>query len=252
MAHHTSYHITVLDEVDSTNLYLNRLLNADQEVEEGTVIQANYQTQGRGQVGNSWFANPKESLLFSVLIQPTMVQPVNQFVISRMISVAIQQVLSEYVSGIKIKWPNDIYYGNNKVGGILIENVLQGRQIVNSIVGVGLNVNQSSFPAGIPNPISLRQIVGHALEVEHLLQQILGRFFSLYDILKANNDERFENLYKAHLYRLNERCWYRDEEGSFEGVITDVLSTGHLELERLSTGERRLYAFKEIEFIIEN
>ncbi len=252
MKRQTLYSITHLTEVNSTNLYLKRLIENGLKIEEGTVVITNYQTKGRGQMGNSWFADPNYNLLFSVLIQPVMVKPMNQFVISRMISVAIQKTLSQYVSGIKIKWPNDIYYGNKKVGGILIENILQGHQIVNSIVGVGLNINQPVFPDYLPNPISLRQICGKELEVEKLLCQILDRLFLLYDVLRDNKEENFEEEYKSHLYQLNERKMYKDDKGVFEGLITDVLLTGHLEVEHLTSGERKLYAFKEIEFIIEN
>ena len=203
-------------------------------------------------MGNSWLSNRGENLLFSLLIQPVMIQPVNQFIISRMISVAIQQVLAGYIAGVKIKWPNDIYCANKKIGGILIENILQGNQIVNSIIGVGINVNQLLFPAFLPNPVSLRQIYGREMVVENLLHEILEHFFVLYDVLTENRDEGFEEEYKLHLYQLNEKRTYKDEGGVFEGLITDVLSTGHLEVEHLATEERKLYAFKEIEFIIEN
>ncbi|MBQ2074888.1 MAG: biotin--[Muribaculaceae bacterium] len=149
--------IIVLQETASTNDYIKR--NA-QILPTGTVIIAVRQTAGRGQKGNSWEAEPGKNVTLSLLVKRPNVEVKEQFAISEAVSLAIVDELENYASGFKIKWPNDIYYGNRKIGGILIEHTLDAKGIEYTIAGVGLNINQQVFVSGAPNPVSLFQITG--------------------------------------------------------------------------------------------
>ena len=155
-----SCQIIKLEETESTNTYLKNIL-AESSIGEFTVVSTNFQTKGRGQMGNSWISNRGENLLFSMLIYPHTIKANEQFVISQVVSVALANVLRRYVCDIKIKWPNDIYWKDNKIAGILIENSLLGHHIERSIIGIGLNINQNTFPNFLVNPISLQMITGH-------------------------------------------------------------------------------------------
>lgn len=140
-----------------------------------------------------------------------------------------------------IKWPNDIYWRNAKIGGILIENRLMGQTIKDSIIGVGINVNQRQFHSDAPNPISLWQIHGHETDRETLLRSILDRF-SLY--INKDVKSRYVNM----LYRRKGFHPYCDKDGTFMAEFKDVEDDGHLVLSK-ENGQQCRYAFKEIQFI---
>lgn len=242
--------IISLKETTSTNQYLKKMLSENNPA-EGTVVVADFQTNGRGQAGNSWYAEEGENLLFSLLIYPVHIAANRQFIISKMISLALLQTLKSYVDEVKIKWPNDIYLNNRKAAGILIENSLQGKTISSSIVGVGLNINQIVFPDHLPNPISLRQITAAKHDQMEILEQIYNCFFQYYDQMK-NDNTSIDAAYLQNLFQLNQSCKYKDEKGIFTAEIVDVLSTGHLVMKTFPENERRVYAFKEVEFLFDN
>ena len=153
-----------LEETDSTNKYLNELCNK-QCVEELTTITADFQTSGRGQRGNSWESEAGQNLMFSFVLYPTFLKARRQFLLSQIISLAIKEELERYVSNISIKWPNDIYWKDKKICGMLIENDLTGVHISRSITGIGINVNQETFCSDAPNPVSLKQINGQSYDL---------------------------------------------------------------------------------------
>lgn len=157
-----------INETNSTNNYLQSLCS-EQKVEELTVVVADFQTSGRGQRGNSWESAPGKNLLFSTVIFPEFLEARRQFLISQIISLAIKEELDTYTTDISIKWPNDIYWKEKKICGMLIENDLMGRNISQSIAGIGININQEIFHSSAPNPVSLLQIT----EEEHDLFEIL-------------------------------------------------------------------------------
>lgn len=242
------WQIIEFEEIDSTNLYLkNRLLN--DSVDEFTVVTANFQTKGRGQMGNTWNANRGDNLLFSILIYPHMVLANKQFVISQIIALAVSNVLSSIVDNIKVKWPNDIYWNNKKIAGILIENNLRGTSVDSSVIGVGININQKMFAEDLINPVSLSIITGKKHEKEEILDKILIEFGCLYNELKTNNGINIKSKYLANLYRAQGYHWYKDAKGNFEAKIKDVQPTGHLVLSVQGDVEDRVYAFKEVQFI---
>lgn len=231
------WRIIHIDETDSTNQWLKA-----HTTEEKMVVATDFQTAGRGCGTNTWESERGKNLLFSLLIHPVEVPVAKQFCISMAISMAILDALEQHIGDVSIKWPNDIYWRNGKLGGILIENRLQGGCIKDSIIGVGLNVNQETFRSNAPNPVSLKQIHGQETDRELLLTDILQLFDAyLQQDLKAR--------YLSRLYRRKGFHPYADNDGAFMAEIIDVEDDGHLLL-RDDNGQDRRYAFKEVSFII--
>ena len=153
--------LVALDETASTNQYLSQLCNQLQEsVAELTTVTAEFQTAGKGQRGNTWEAEEGKNLLFSFVLYPSFLEARRQFILSQIVSLAIKEELSRWSDEITIKWPNDIYWKDKKICGILIENDLSGHHIRRSIAGIGININQEVFNSDAPNPFSLKQIPG--------------------------------------------------------------------------------------------
>ncbi|MGL4781081.1 MAG: biotin--[acetyl-CoA-carboxylase] ligase [Bacteroidales bacterium] len=237
-----------LDEVDSTNKYLRELTTKNKSIEEGTLVWSKKQTKGRGQTGNSWESEPNMNLTFSFILYPEFLHINEQFILSELVAAALLEELSQFGSGFSIKWPNDIYWMDKKVAGILIENDLTGSQIQQTIVGVGLNVNQTLFISDAPNPVSLKQITGKTFNLVDLLDSIMSNIYSKYLQLISDGGEDIHNYYMAHLYRKNGFYTYRDKTGLFEAEIDHIEPGGYLVLKDKDT-HKRVYAFKEVEYI---
>ena len=189
-----------ISETNSTNNYLQSLCSK-QKVEELTVVVADFQTSGRGQRGNSWESDSGKNLLFSIVIFPEFLEARRQFLISQIISLAIKEELDTYTTDISIKWPNDIYWKEKKICGMLIENDLMGRNISQSIAGIGININQETFHSFAPNPVSLRQITGKEFDLFEILKSIVLRIQSYYSLLKKGNTESIVCQYEMSLFR---------------------------------------------------
>lgn len=237
-----------LDETDSTNRYLKQLVR-EERPEEGSLVIADYQTEGRGQMGNSWYSGRGDNLLFSLLIYPRQLPANESFILSRVTSLALKNLLDSFTDDIRIKWPNDIYWKDKKIAGILIENDIQGKEIDNTVIGIGLNVNQQIFPVDLANPVSLRQITGIQHNREHLLELFMREFFLLYRDLQEGLKMDIEDEYMLDLYRVNDYYWFEDSKGRFKAKIETVLSSGHLVLRTLDSDEERRYTFKEVSFM---
>ena len=227
-----------LEEAKSTNTYL---LEHASSLPDRTVVYTWRQTAGRGQKGNSWESEPGMNLAFSLLLKQPPVEVRKQFCISEAVSVAICDFLSQFTGDFKVKWPNDIYWRDRKLCGILIENRLSGEFVRDSIIGVGLNVNQTQFLSDAPNPVSLCQITGHEHDREALLHNVAERF-----TLDVDAEE-----YRALLYRRHGFHAYRDADSDFEAELITVEDDGHLLLRDRNDRQRR-YAFKEVQFTITN
>jgi len=236
-------------QTESTNLLLNSWCN-EKTVAQFTTVVAGFQTAGRGQRGNKWESDEGMNLLFSTVLYPIFLAVKQQFLLSQIISLAVKEVLDSFSEGFSIKWPNDIYWEERKIAGVLIENSIQGKRIENSIIGIGLNLNQRDFPAELPNPISLRQITGTEVDREYVLEMLLKEFFLLYRGLQRGDKQLIEDEYMLDLYRVNGYYWYEDANGRFQARIDNVLPSGHLVLKTLETNEERLYAFKEVQFVL--
>jgi len=226
-----------IDETDSTNRWLR-----EQGGEENVVVWADYQTAGRGCGTNHWESERGKNLTFSMLLHPHDVPAQKQFRISRAISLAICKALGQHIGDLSIKWPNDIYWRDGKIGGILIEVTLQGNKVKDCIIGIGLNINQRVFRSDAPNPVSMWQICEQETDCEQLLQEILQAFQEYMG--KSNKDE-----YQSMLYRRKGFHPYADKDGAFMAEIIDVEDDGHLLL-RDDNGQLRRYAFKEVTFVI--
>ena len=238
------FRVVHIEETDSTNRWLK-------ENGAGTmVVVADYQTAGKGCGSNSWESERGKNLTFSMLIHPTDIPASRQFRITEVISVALSETL-EHLSPLTshlsplIKWPNDIYVGDKKICGILIENRLQGCVIKDSIIGIGLNMNQTVFKSDAPNPVSLCQLLGHEVDREQLLKVFLQQFQEVWQRETTGAD------YRNRLYRREGWHAYEDAQGRFEARLTGVSEDGHLLLEDRQ-GRLRTYAFKEVQFIVDS
>lgn len=240
-----------LRETSSTNDYLARLCKESKAKEFYTVM-AESQTNGKGQRGNSWESEAGKNLTFSIVLYPTALEANKQFCLSMLAALACHEALDNYTNGFSIKWPNDIYWKDKKIGGILIENELEGKYIVQTIIGIGLNINQDVFRSNAPNPVSLKQILGAEIKIEEVMMKVVHGIVGGYRLLESHFDITFQSirlLYRKHLYRHKGLFPYRDAEGDFLAEYQEVEPDGHLILKD-EQGTLRRYAFKEIEFIL--
>lgn len=215
----------------------------------GDAIIAREQTAGRGQRGNKWSSKAGENLTFSLVWEPTFLEAKRQFLLSEAVALALVDVLRRYDITSKIKWTNDIYVGNKKICGILIEhNIATDGNLARTIVGIGLNVNQREFDEWVPNPTSMALVAGKTLDVNCVFQDLYDALSERYEQLQ-NAPEELQREYDGLLYRKNELHTYRLPSGKqFQGVILGVKPTGELLVE--SEGMVVPYLFKEIDFII--
>lgn len=246
------FKIIHIDETDSTNRWLKEhsdrslVTLSDVTKEPSLCVVADYQTAGKGCGTNSWESERGKNLTFSVMLHPVEIPASGQFRISEAVSVALCTTLETYIyNKVEIKWPNDIYVGDKKICGILIENRLQGSIIKDSIVGIGLNVNQAVFLSDAPNPVSLLQLLGHEVDREALLQRFLKALGDAF----AMTAEELSAAYRQKLYRQDGYYDYQDASGMFKAKLLDVLIDGRLVLLD-ADGKARYYAFKEVSFII--
>ena len=238
-----------LDAVDSTNSYLRRLLDQGEHLDGLTLVVADRQRAGRGQKGNSWESEDGKNLTFSFLLHPLFLKASEQYLMSRMIALSVEETLSAYTEGVTIKWPNDIYWQDKKISGTLIECDLKGKSVQNCIVGTGLNVNQDCFLSDAPNPVSLKMITGQEHDLGVLLHEVARHFISYVRLAESGDAETIRQRYKQHLYRRDGFHAYEDENGRFSASFLDVEPSGRLLLTDTENKVRR-YEFKELRFII--
>lgn len=237
-----------VEETNSTNNYLQALCD-ERKVEEFTTIVADFQTSGRGQRGNSWESEPGKNLLFSFVVFPEFLEARRQFLLSQIVSLAIKEELDNYVADISIKWPNDIYWREKKICGMLIENDLMGRYISQSIAGIGININQEAFYSPAPNPVSLRQITGKQYDILEILENVMVRVQSYYKLLRDGDTEKIATRYEKSLFRKEGMHRYRDANGEFLARILSLEPEGRLILED-EMQRKRGYMFKEVEYLL--
>ncbi len=240
--------IVYLNEVDSTNNYANRLIATDC-VKTDTVILTKYQSAGKGQFNNTWQSASDKNLLFSLITQPTFLLPEKQFLISKIISIAIVQYLSDFSNLVSIKWPNDIYIENKKIAGILIETIVRGSTMDYCVIGVGLNLNQKEFDKSLPNPISLTQLINKKIDIESALNKIIANFYTYYNLLKNNLEDKIDSTYFDMLYRKSAWHIYKKDKTTFEAKIIGIGQYGQLILQKRDESVHEYY-FKEVEFVI--
>jgi BirA family biotin operon repressor/biotin-[acetyl-CoA-carboxylase] ligase len=236
-----------LDHTDSTNAYLQRLLNSGYN-SEGLVVTAEFQNSGRGQKGTEWHSSPGANLLLSILLTPGFLPPDKQFALSQTIALAVRKTVMSALIGydVDIKWPNDIWVEEKKVAGILIENTIQGIVLKYSIVGIGINIqnapeNMNAAPLNIFNPVINREL----LEIS--LFQNLEYY---YKYLRTGNFSALHEEYMHYLYAYRQQRAFFDHisQRAFTGIISGISPYGHL---LVDSGEATTnsYGIKEISFI---
>ncbi len=244
----TAIHFILLSEVDSTNNYANRLILSD-KAEEGAVVLAHYQKTGRGLGQNFWESERDKNLLASIILFPDFLPAGKQFYISKITSLAIVDLLTDKTDQVSVKWPNDIYFQDKKLAGILIENAVQGNYLVSSILGIGININQTVFYSDAPNPVSLKQITGLSYEVLELAEMLAMNILDWYEKLKNGQLQEIDEQYFANMYRKNQWAMFKRGNQQFEARIVGTGEFGQLVLENRE-GDLTSYMFKEIEFVL--
>lgn len=258
--------IVALDETASTSSALAAMAS---DCAHGTVVCARSQTAGRGQRGNSWEAAPGMNITMSVLLRPVGLAPAGQFVISQAVSMAIVDVLRRHLpdAPVSVKWPNDIYVGNGKICGILIENVINASSIVRSIAGVGINVNQTEFLSDAPNPVSMAGVSGRRFDVDSLVREFSEAIVYGFNEVCGSNDLADEDVerrrsciaerYFASLWRRDGYYPYIDNirgeriAARIASVAADGIITMRLRSADGGDGGERSYAFKEISAVLD-
>lgn len=219
------------------------------------VIVSDNQTAGRGQRGNSWESEPGKNLTFSLVVFPRYMRPAAQFELSMLVSLGIVSALETYTEGewLKIKWPNDIYFGDRKIAGILIENSLGENSIERSIIGIGLNVNQTTFKSDAPNPISLTHTTGLEHDREKLLDSICNSIIDYLDQYESDPEpDELSALYNNRLWRKDgEYHLWRDmvTGKDFRGVLIGVGLDGRISIAD-TEGTIHIYLFKEVQAVL--
>ena len=222
----------------------------DAQYVDGDIVRVEHQTAGRGQRGHTWSGGEKLDLTFSLVLTPTFLRISEQFIISRVTALALVDTFAAYGIRTRIKWTNDIYAGDRKITGILIENDLSGDRISKMIIGIGINVNRREFDPSLPNPTSMAIETGRSFDRMEVLATFAENVMRHYDAVKSGGAEEISRRYDSLLYRLNERCEYAlPDGGRFFATIRGTEPSGLLILEH-TDGSIRSYAFREAEFVI--
>lgn len=241
----------LLEEVDSTNSYVSRHAG---ELPNMTMVIAGSQTAGRGQRGNSWESEPGLNLTATLLMHPRDLEPRLQFSISEAVALAVADYLRSEGVPAMVKWPNDIYVGDSKICGILIEHSVTAAAIDHSRIGFGLNVNQTEFRSDAPNPVSMAMLTGTERDISRvaaamgvMLQQRLEKVSTPEGRLSLHRD------FKERLWRGDGKAYpfrRRVDDRAFRGVIADVSPLGPIYIRDFDSGEITEYMFKEVEFVL--
>lgn len=244
-----------LTEVESTNTYAMDMLRNVNAI-EGTVVYTDHQTKGRGQRGALWSSESANNVTASVVLKPQFLSIGKSFYLSKISALALYDVLAEILPDsqydIKIKWPNDILVNKRKISGVLIENVFQQYNIQYSVIGIGLNVNQTEFGELETVATSLKKIVGKEIDTQLILEKLCIYLEKWYLILKSNRLEEINNRYQHYLFGFNEMIFFRKPDNSvFKGVVLGVAESGKLKVFDTLSEKEIQFDLKEVSFILE-
>jgi BirA family biotin operon repressor/biotin-[acetyl-CoA-carboxylase] ligase len=242
-------HLIRLEKVDSTNTYAEKLIRLE-EIPEGTVIVASEQTAGKGQGDNRWVTQPGKNLTLTIVLHPRFLPAEDQFFLNMAVSLGIARFVKSLVHGdnVTIKWPNDIYYEHLKLGGVLINHFLGGSTLDTTVVGIGININQTEFDSSLPNPTSIQTITGQSTNLEKALTDLFNEVLGQYTGL-VNNDT--DNIRVEYLNNLLGFCVARNfmvDGKTIRGTIREVDTFGRLVVQ-MEDGSKESYAHKEIEYL---
>jgi BirA family biotin operon repressor/biotin-[acetyl-CoA-carboxylase] ligase len=221
-----------LDAIDSTNSFLKEMAH-NSTLKDYTVVTANSQTKGKGQMGSEWSSEQGKNLLCSVFVRFGNLDISNQVLINYAVSIAIIKTLEAYeLPKLAIKWPNDILSSSQKICGILVENVIQKTKVKSTVIGIGLNVNQIDFPSHLLKATSLKRILKHEVDLEDLLRRLIEELkLSISEISKPKTN-MLKNIYLDFLYKKNIPTMFRDSKDVlFMGIIVGVSSVGKLQIQ---------------------
>ena len=223
--------IIKLNAIDSTNNYLKKLL-LETVLDDFSVVVANHQTQGKGQMGSEWVSEKGKNLTFSILKSKTSLLLHQKFMLSILVSLSIVKTLEGYnIPKLAIKWPNDILSDHHKIAGILIENSIKNQQIEFSVIGIGLNVNQETFE-GLPKVCSLKHILGFPVNKEELLHKLVKNLQRYFRLFSEKGAAVFTNEYESYLFRKDKPSTFMlPDESLFTGIIRGVTDSGKLQLQ---------------------
>ncbi len=238
-----------LDKINSTNDFASTLLSKDKQP-EGTIVLTEYQTNGKGQGSNIWYSSKGENILMSLILYPEFLDVSKQFYLSEMVTLSIIKMIEENLNlECKIKWPNDIFLNNKKIGGVLIKNSIKGQKIKNSVIGIGLNVNQKKFSKELPNAGSLAIESGKELDKQELFYALLKNLDEYYIRLKNKGFDKIKQEFVLKLLGYNSvlKCQSKDGE-RFNAKIETVKETGEIVLN--VNNELRSFMHGQIRFII--
>lgn len=237
-------HVHYLPSCHSTNEVARDLLQSG--VAEGTVVITDDQFAGKGQTGNLWRSFPGQNLTFSLILHPAFLIPNEQFLITVILSLGIKEALEEILPGeVKIKWPNDIFFNNKKIAGLLIENVLRGNNFDSCVAGIGLNVNQTDFPDNI-NATSVKLVTNQELELNLMLNSLMAGiaafYFKLQDARKS-----LQKSYQQSMLGLGEKRKFKSGGDEFIGIIQGTDEFGRLQIKK--GNEILIFQHKEVQML---
>ena len=239
-----------LQSVDSTNNYARSLIHQNM-AEHGSVIFAQEQLDGKGQRGKQWVSEKNANLILSIIIEPKIVEITEPFQLNICMALAAHTLLSKYIDrNIAIKWPNDLYWKDKKIGGILIENIFSSGSAANwkwAIAGIGININQTEFPADLPNPVSLKQITGNDHDPVQFAKALCEKINEYFILLKTIGSEKVHDEYNQKLYKRGQLIKIKKSNRVFEAELTGVSSSGKLIVQH---GIEEEFGFEEVEWII--
>jgi BirA family biotin operon repressor/biotin-[acetyl-CoA-carboxylase] ligase len=239
-----------LNSVDSTNAYASKLLS-EKVLPEGTVIRADFQSFGKGYAGNLWQSEPGKNLLLSIILYPSFLTPRQQFFLNQVASLAVVDTVGLFLLNdqAKIKWPNDIFVGDKKAGGILIENSIQGQIIQHSIVGIGLNINQQKFEPSLSRATSFFKIELKEFSPQEVMHELFSQVEKRYLQLRQQLIDVIQKDYMKKLFRVEELSRFASGGKKFRGKIVGITGDGKLII--ATSGKHEVFGFKEVEMIFE-
>lgn len=216
----------------------------------GDIVWAERQTAGRGQRGHTWTSPEGLNLTFSLVLEPTFLPVGEQFLLSQVVALALTDTFARFGIETRIKWTNDIYAGDRKLVGMLIEHNLADGRLARTIAGIGINVNQLVFDPALPNPVSMAQAAGRTFDRAEVLEAFCSCCAARYAQLEQGGSPAIQRDYRDRMYRLGVRSPFRLPDGTpFEAAIEGVRPTGELLL-RHGDGSLRGYLFREVEFVV--
>jgi len=234
--------------LNSTNLRVSQMLPKLQ-AKEPFWVRTNNQVAGRGQGTNSWISEPGLNITGTLAIFPYQFNAMSQFLLSKTFALAAAGFLELFIEDVRIKWPNDLYAGNKKIGGILIETSILGSYLDSAALGIGININQIAFSDNLPNPISVSLLTGMKYDLIEMEDLLLESFLNQYRLIELGNFDEINRLYISKLYRFGEFFQFKSLNQVFDAKIVGINDYGHLILQTYS-GSIVSFAYQEIEYVI--